>query len=143
MQFDLTRSTAAANGYSPSDLAAGCEYYKRKHRLAHPPGSFDQAGRFKAAERTAHVESVRAPSRRFPYAEMTAARSAKHVAELMGTLPIYVQRICRAMEIEAAAAVKTNHEALKLKGELRKILKPVGATPAGPQARSRQGALQT
>ncbi|MBB2164682.1 hypothetical protein HLH26_09020 [Gluconacetobacter sp. 1b LMG 1731] len=63
-------------------VAAAIEYMRRAARLVHPPGTFDDAGRWYADERTSAVRTCRSPSRAWPYSEMKAARTASHVAEV-------------------------------------------------------------
>lgn len=63
-------------------VAAAIEYMRRKERKTHPPGTFDSAGRFYADERTAAIQSCRAPSRAWPLPEMKTARTVAHVAEV-------------------------------------------------------------
>ncbi|MGJ8547521.1 MAG: hypothetical protein ACSHWZ_18895 [Sulfitobacter sp.] len=85
--------------YSEKEIAAGFEFYDRKNRLSHPPGEWDKAGRFFAEERSSIVSNCRAPSRRFPFSEMLAARTAAHCAEIAGLdSSTYVKRIALALE---------------------------------------------
>ena len=71
---------------APDDalLLASIEYRKLKSRVAHPGGSFDHARRFTLSPRFACCCGIRAPSRNFPYSEMTHARSALHIAHAHG-----------------------------------------------------------
>lgn len=125
-----TQAIATQNGYTPAQIKAALDYLSRKRRIAHPPGSFDKARRFTAAERTKKTENARAPSRLFPYPEMTAARTADHVAEVHGVSGIAVKRIARAMELEENNPATSAHEHLKLVKDLTQILKPVKAPKA-------------
>lgn len=63
---------------------AAQEYLDRQNRKSHPAGEFDNGGRFYLAdeERCKCCASIRNPSRRFPYSEMTHGRTMKHVANL-------------------------------------------------------------
>lgn len=63
-------------------VAAAIEYMRRKARKTHPPGTFDDAGRFYADERTKAIRSCRSPSRAWPLPEMKTARTVAHVAEV-------------------------------------------------------------
>lgn len=65
-------------------VAAAIEYMRRKARKTHPPGTFDNAGRWYADERTSAVRCCRDPSRAWPYSQMKAARTVAHVAEVYG-----------------------------------------------------------
>lgn len=88
---------ARASGYSKRDIEAGFEFYRRKNRLSNPPGHFDRAGRFYSDERTESVRSARAPSSKWPYSEMTAARTAVHCAQLYKAAPLHARRIAKAI----------------------------------------------
>ncbi|MFT9015100.1 MAG: hypothetical protein ABF990_05105 [Acetobacter sp.] len=63
-------------------VAAAVEYMRRKARKVHPPGTFDNAGRWYADEKTCAVALCRSPSRAWPYSQMKAARTVAHVAEV-------------------------------------------------------------
>ncbi len=91
------QSQAKSKGYSDKDICAAFAYYNRKERNCHPPGEFDNAGRFYSEERTDYMGSIRGPSRRFPYSEMTAARSAEHCAQVFGAKPLHVKRIYKVI----------------------------------------------
>ena len=68
-------TTALGLAYSARETNAAIEFHLRKTRRSNPPGTWDNAGRFYAAERTDAVEMCRAPSRAYPYSQMTAAPS--------------------------------------------------------------------
>ncbi len=101
----LLRQTALEAGYTVKEIEAALDYADRKARRSHPAGRFDGRGRFYADERTSRVLTCRAPSARFPYPEMLAARGAEHVAEVHGVDALHVKRIARLVEpvLEAAA----------------------------------------
>lgn len=86
-------------GYTAAEFHAAACFFRRKNRLEHPPGGFDGAGRFIAEERTEAVCRARSPSRKWPYSQMNAARTAEHCAELYdaGNLT-HVRRIAAALE---------------------------------------------
>lgn len=92
------------------------EFYLRKTRRSDPPGTWDNAGRFYAAERTDAVEMCRAPSRAYPHSQMTAARTAAHCAELQcADCVAYVRRIALAIgRLEKGESVES----------IRKLLLP-------------------
>ncbi len=73
------------------------EYLRRQERLAHPFGRFDRAGRFYLAEAEQRecCGSIRCPSRRWPYSQLTHARTAEHVARLYGVEPTELRRAAR------------------------------------------------
>jgi len=52
-------------------------YELLRDRDIHPSGAFDNAGRWYA--KNSNLISVRTPSRRFPYSELTACRTLKYV----------------------------------------------------------------
>lgn len=118
---------AIATGYTEEEAKAGLMFAARKSRRNDPPGSFDRAGRFEAAERTQAVLKARAPSRRFPYAEMGAARTAAHCAELYGAdSVIAVKRVCRARDFLGSDEWKESaHGLMAAMAELDRIMKPV------------------
>ena len=118
----LTTAAAVAAGYSDADLKAGIEHYMRKHRLSHPPGAFDRAGRFTAHERTSWVTRCRQPSRAHRYPQMKAARTARHCAERHDANPLHVGRIARSLEIEAVTPVSA-HERLQVAADIRRVIK--------------------
>jgi hypothetical protein len=62
------------------------EYLQLKDRKIHPPGEFDNGGRFYLAESEKHdcCRGIRSPSRAYPYSEMKHARTLKHVAQKFG-----------------------------------------------------------
>ncbi len=94
----LINTTALSLAYSSREITAAMEFHLRKTRRSNPPGTWDSAGRFYAAERTDAVEMCRAPSRAYPYSQMTAARTAAHCAELQDADCVtYVRRIALAI----------------------------------------------
>ena len=102
---DVT-SCARSLGYTDREIEAGTEAWRRAARHSHPDGEFDKAGRFTLTERHACCETIRAPSRSFPYPEMQHGRSVRHVAAEFGVEAIRIQRLRRAIEwsIEGAPA---------------------------------------
>jgi hypothetical protein len=120
----IIKTLATAAGYTEADQQAGWEFFQRKTRRKHPPGKFDNAKRFTAAERTEKVETARSPSRAFPLSEMAAARTAEHCAELHGATPLHVKRIAKACEL-LESPTTTAHEQMEQVPELSKILKKV------------------
>ncbi len=80
--------------YTPAEITAGIVYADRAKRRSHPPGEWDTAKRFYAAERTMAVTSCRSPSRAWPHSQMLAARTAAHCAEVFGAECVtHVRRI--------------------------------------------------
>lgn len=65
---------------------AAIEFINRRDRRTHPAGTFDNGGRFYLAdeEKCACCESIRNPSRAYPWSEMAHGRTLKHVAHLFG-----------------------------------------------------------
>ncbi|SDY88289.1 hypothetical protein [Citreimonas salinaria] len=118
------KKIARTQGYTKADLQAGLAFAKRKNRDSNPPGDFDSAGRFYAHERTRAVESVRSPSRAFPYSQMTAARTVRHCAEVFGAEELHVKRIAKAIET-CSEAPATAKEAAEQLAAIRKTLKTV------------------
>jgi len=64
-------------------------YLARRARLAHPAGSFDSGGRWYPAdsEKRACCDSIRSPSRRWPWSLMRHCRSLEHCARLYALEP--------------------------------------------------------
>lgn len=112
----LIVTTAISLAYSSREITAAMEFHLRKTRRSDPPGTWDNAGRFYAAERTDAVEMCRAPSRAYPYSQMTAARTAAHCAETQGADCVtYVRRIALAIgRLEKGESVES----------IRKLLLP-------------------
>ena len=97
------RQLASDAVYSESEIAAGIEFSDRKARRAHPPGNWDNAKRFFAAERTQAVTLSRSPSRAWPFSEMNAARTAAHCAEVYrANCLTHVRRLGSALDKLAA-----------------------------------------
>ena len=71
------------NYWSTVDSAAR-EAIARRDRQRHPPGKFDNAGRFYASERCECCLSIRSPSRAHPFLQMVHARTMLHVAQVFG-----------------------------------------------------------
>lgn len=66
------------------DEAATC-FYRRKRRLEHPKGSFDNAQRWYPDDSECfNTTAIRSPSRQYPYSYLVACRTAKHCAHLSG-----------------------------------------------------------
>lgn len=67
------------------DLAVA-EYRARREHSSRARGRFDNAGRFHTAdvERCACCRAVRAPSRRWPWSELSHGSTAVHVAAVYG-----------------------------------------------------------
>jgi len=63
---------------------AALEYVNRRDRRSYPGGKFDKGGRWYPDddERRDCCDSIRSPSRRFPYALLLHCRTLKHVAKL-------------------------------------------------------------
>ncbi|MFA8388370.1 MAG: hypothetical protein ACEPO2_22365 [Pelagibaca sp.] len=124
----LASRIALSAGYSEADIQAGTEFYRRKNRLSHPPGAFDKAGRFVAAERSSRVVAARRPSRAYPYSEMAAARTAAHCAEIYCADSLHAKRIDRAIAVLIETdLIDSAHATLKASRLVAKILKPVKA----------------
>lgn len=117
---------ARQRGYSREDLIAGREHYRRKSRETHPPGTFDKAGRVTANERTHSTTCCRAPSRKWPYPEMQAARTARHCAEVFDATELHVKRIARALEV-LNEPPQSAHEHIEQVAAVQNILKAVRA----------------
>ncbi len=116
---------ALRQGYTLAELAAGQEAFNRKHRLSHPPGDFDKAGRFILHERGGCCDMIRAPSRSRPYPEMEHGRSLTHVAHLHGVPKLHLLRLVKAYETASTHEPLSSHQKMQVIVRLRSILKPV------------------
>ncbi len=65
---------------------AAIEFIERQNRISHPDGSNDKGGRWYPSdgERQLCCQSVRSPSRGYPWSYMVHCRTAKHIATLYG-----------------------------------------------------------
>ena len=59
-------------------------YHARRDRVSHPQGAFDKAGRWypNKGEVRPCCQSIREPSRRYPYSLLRHCRSIRHIARL-------------------------------------------------------------
>jgi len=88
------------------DLEAATACWRRRHdRREHPAGTFDRQSRWYPgdSERQTCCDSVRGPSRAWPYSYMLHCRSVEHVAALYGVDPTMLRRATRqaALDIDA------------------------------------------
>jgi hypothetical protein len=95
----------------PQVIAAATEYRKRRDRQSHPDGRFDSAGRWypSAPELKECCNSVREPSRGFPYSYMTHCRTAKHVAHLFGVNATDLKRMANTDQTIGYAVILSEH----------------------------------
>jgi len=81
-----------------STLQAALDVYqKRQARTAHPAGKTDKAGRWYPSddEYLECCNSIREPSRAYPWGYMTHCRSLPHVAALTGVDPVALKKLAR------------------------------------------------
>lgn len=76
------------------------EYISRRDRMSHPSGRQDNGGRWYPSddERCSCCNSVRSPSRSWPWSYMTHCRTINHVANLYGVPVADVRRAVREIE---------------------------------------------
>ena len=93
----LQAALAAAPGME--DAVAGAVFYLRQARRAHPRGDWDDGHRWypDEAEWRDCCESIRPPSRAWPWSLMVHCRTAAHVAALYGIDPKVLRRSHRAI----------------------------------------------
>ena len=132
MSDDVLHEFARPRGYSDAAVAAGREAYLRKHRLAHPHGRFDEAGRFFLGERCDCCAGLRSPSTQRPHLEMLHGRSLTHVATLYEVPTLHVRRLARAFALTHAGDAMSNHAPAQCLTQLAQILKPVPPCPWRP-----------
>lgn len=95
---DRSVGPVASQAASDDSLVMAVQVYlQRKSRTAHPNGSFDSARRWypSASEKCSNCDSIRSPSRSYPFSLMTHCRSVDHVAELFGVDPLELKRAAR------------------------------------------------
>ena len=80
------------------------EYYARRARQSHPAGIFDKAQRWHPTkeERCECCETIRSPTRAWPYSLMLHCRTIGHVAALYGVDVGELQRAVRGGARQAA-----------------------------------------
>ena len=91
-------------------LAAAVYFWKNlQERQVHPDGSFDKSGRFYPSEeeRESCCDSIRSPSRSFPYSYMTHCRSMGHVAQKFGIALGDMRKECHACATMSARTYKS------------------------------------
>lgn len=84
----------------PKVLATVREYQNLRDRVTNPDGTFDKQGRFYLAGRSEYscCQSIRSPSKRFPYSEMKHGRTLKHVATKNGVDIKACRKVLKSME---------------------------------------------
>jgi hypothetical protein len=107
MQSKLIRQVIALNDTSDRLNAATnalSKFAKRKARLEHPEGSFDNASRFYPSneENCGVMSYVRSPSRNWPNSYMLACRSLEHCEDLCGADHDDVLLIRRFLKLKEA-----------------------------------------
>jgi len=108
MQNKLIRQLITLSNTSERMTAAVCalnKFTKRKARLEHPDGSFDNASRFYPSdeENCGITSYVRSPSRNWPNSYMLACRSLDHCEDLCGADHddvLLVRRFLKSKEAE-------------------------------------------
>jgi len=80
--------------------AAAQHYVDLKHRRRHPVGKFDRGGRWYPAQEHTCCESIRGPSRAYPYSLLTHCRSAAHVAAEHGVEKAALLKAAKALPPE-------------------------------------------
>ena len=92
-------------------------YIKRRGRDEHPSGTFDSAGRWEPTDNESQdcCDSIRSPSRAFPYSYMTHCRTVKHVATLLNADEKVVRKRVKELEKHRSELdiIVTKYEQLK------------------------------
>lgn len=80
-------------------------FLARQSRAQHPAGTFDKAQRWEpdASEHRPCCNSIRTPSRSFPFSLMVHCRTAKHIARLTGVDESEIKRAARAIIADESA----------------------------------------
>lgn len=91
---------AQADGKLASALEALRKYHARQNRAEHPEGHSDNGGRWYPKGRDADVldDSVRSPSRAWPWSYMQACRSLSHCERLCGADHAMVLAVRRVLK---------------------------------------------
>ena len=94
---------------------AAREWENRKQRNTNPEGTFDNAGRWYPDddERQECCDSVRGPSRSYPYSYMTHCRTAAHVAAVCGVELVELKAAHRLLFPPAKQEAAEHHTAWK------------------------------
>ena len=124
MPEDIIATVAAERGYSPYELEAALEAYRRKQRLSHPEGRFDTAGAFHLEELCTCCAGLQRSSAKRPYSEMHHARSLTHVAHLYDVSVLHLRRLVRAFERAQRLPLTSRQDRRQLKALLNTILQP-------------------
>jgi len=90
-----------------SSLQAGIMFWSRSHRITHPDGHKDKAGRwypYSCEDPNGQISiNYRSPSRAWPYSYMLACRTAVHCADLSkGADVTLVRRVKRLIDKQEA-----------------------------------------
>jgi hypothetical protein len=90
----------AAAALAAAVTAAAFEYIARRDRARHPAGRTDNASRWYPAddERCSCCDSIREPSRAYPWSLAHHCRTIPHIAELFGVDATAIRRAVKAIE---------------------------------------------
>lgn len=116
------------------------EYIARRDRASHPAGRFDKGSRWypdDAGERQSCCNTVRWPSRAWPYTLMTHCRTLAHVAAVFSCDVTLVRRAVKLLETPGAdpAAVEATLAVLVARQRL------TGQNASAAQARKTAAAV--
>lgn len=100
---------------------AAVEYLRRKDRTSHPDGHTDKGGRWYPddSEKQPCCDSVRSPSRSFPWSYMTHCRSLGHVAMLYGVEKDAVRQCLSKKNLPLLMGISPDIDAY-IEGKLKK-----------------------
>ena len=89
--------------------AAISEYFRRRNRTSHPEGEWDNGGRWypSETEKCECCNSIRWPSRRWPYSLNKHARSIGHVAQLYKVDPRYLRQRVKEFQTTTGGNITT------------------------------------
>ena len=139
---EMTRAEIKRLGLAISDpgiFKAALEYNALKNRKVNPAGKFDNGGRFHLVRRCDCCNSIRSPSRAYPYSEMLHGRSSVHVATIHGVKDFESEVKSYARLMEKYPSLAHSHDiaiVLVSQAEARKAMasldkkKPKKSTPA-------------
>ena len=104
--------SSKAPSFDPSTLSTAvtalARYERRRLRIEHPKGAFDNAGRWYPRDRDAEVldETLREPSRAWPQSYNKGCRALAHCERYEGAdhdAVLYVRRTLKRLGVEATA----------------------------------------
>ncbi|WP_215745932.1 hypothetical protein [Gluconobacter sp. P1C6_b] len=105
-------------------VKAAAEYVRRKERITHPAGRFDNAKRFYCSE--PFHRSVRTPSRAWPHSHMLHARTLGHVAHLYDADEAHTRALVNLIEAQDDLFAVIRQGDAEFLAALKHAIRPIG-----------------